>query len=190
MDAGPAMGIIEIRPVAKDIYCRTRRPGNNIIMRLALFQPDIPQNTGAMLRLAACLGVAVDIIELCGFPLDDRRMRRVGMDYMDQVTISRHDSWPNYCKAAAPSQLVLLTTRGDMPYTEFGFNSGDRLIVGCESAGVPDEVHQAAQARLFVPMAPGMRSLNVAQCAAMVLAEALRQTGDFPEQGAAIAGPS
>ncbi len=152
-------------------------------MRLALYEPDIPQNTGAMLRLVACLGVAVDIIEPCGFLLDDRRMRRSGMDYLDRVDLVRHISWQAYRRSAAetggPGRLILLTTRAETPYTGFAFQPGDTVLVGRESAGVPDEVHQAAAARLCIPMQPGLRSLNVALAASMVLGEALRQTGGF-----------
>ena len=153
-------------------------------MRLALYQPDIPQNTGAMLRLAACLGVAVDIIEPCGFLLDDRRLRRTGMDYLDRVELTRHTSWRSFCAAAdnagaGGGRLVLLTTTAEVPYCRFDFRPDDRLLVGRESAGVPDEVHDAAAARIMIPMRPGLRSLNVAQAAAMALGEALRQTGGF-----------
>lgn len=148
-------------------------------MRLALYQPDIPQNTGAMLRLCACLGVAVDIIEPCGFLLDDRRLRRTGMDYLDAVEIVRHLSWERFAasRTPGPGRLALLSTAGDIPYCDFDFRAGDTLLVGRESAGVPPEVHDAADARLVIPMAPGLRSLNVALSAAMVLGEALRQTG-------------
>jgi len=148
-------------------------------MRLALYQPDIPQNAGAMLRLAACLGISVDIIGPCGFLLDDRRLRRAGMDYLDAVEIARHSSWERFAesRAGAPGRLVLLTTAGDVPYCDFRFRPGDTLLVGRESAGAPAEVHEAADARLVIPMAEGMRSLNVALAAAMALGEALRQTG-------------
>lgn len=158
-------------------------------MRLALFEPDIPQNAGAMMRLAACLGVAVDIIEPCGFVLDDRRMRRAGMDYLDSVALSRHTSWTAFMAARAAEgaetrgRLLLLTTRGDVRYTDFAYRSSDTLLVGRESGGAPAAVHEAADARLAIPMRPGMRSLNVAQVAAMVLGEALRQTGALAEAG-------
>ncbi len=151
-------------------------------MRLALYEPDIPQNTGAMLRLAACLGVAVDIIEPCGFLLDDRRLRRVGMDYLDRVELVRHSSWRAFRRTAAArrsGRLVLLTTGGETPYCRFAYHPDDTVLVGRESAGVPDEVHAAAAARVTIPMQPGLRSLNVALAAAMVLGEALRQTAGF-----------
>jgi tRNA (cytidine/uridine-2'-O-)-methyltransferase len=151
-------------------------------MRLALFEPDIPQNTGAILRLAACMGAAVDIIEPCGFLLDDRRMRRAGMDYLDSVEIRRHASWHRYLenRESEAGRLLLLTTSARQTYTDFAFEAGDTLLFGRESAGVPEEVHVAADARLRVPMRPGLRSLNVALTAAMVLGEALRQTDAFP----------
>ncbi|HYD32568.1 MAG TPA: tRNA (cytidine(34)-2'-O)-methyltransferase [Azospirillaceae bacterium] len=147
-------------------------------MRLALFEPDIPQNAGAMMRLAACLGVPMDIIEPCGFILDDRRLRRAGMDYLDHLDLTRHVSWAAYRAAPQAGRLVLLTTKGAVPYTRFAFNSDDRLLVGRESAGVPDEVHEAADARVVISVRPPLRSLNVALAAAMVLGEALRQTRD------------
>ena len=148
-------------------------------MRLALYEPDIPQNAGAMLRLAACLDVDVDIIEPCGFIFDDRRLRRAGMDYAARARVTRHRSWAAYLAGRGAGRLLLLTTQGDLPYTSFRFAPDDTLLVGRESAGVPEEVHRAADARLVIPMAPGTRSLNVAQAAAMALGEALRQTGAF-----------
>jgi tRNA (cytidine/uridine-2'-O-)-methyltransferase len=145
-------------------------------VRLALYQPDIPQNTGAMMRLAACLGVPLDIIEPCGFILDDRRLRRAGMDYIDHLEMKRHASWDRFVSETSQGRLVLLTTRGSIPYLDFAFQPGDTLLMGSESAGVPDEVADAADARIRIPMKPGLRSLNVALAAAMVLGEALRQT--------------
>ncbi len=154
-------------------------------MRLALYQPDIPQNTAAVLRLCACLGVPVDIIEPCGFVLDDRRMRRVGMDYLDKVDIERHASWNAFRSGlGAANRLVLLTTGGEIPHTGFAYQVDDILLFGRESAGVPAAVHEAAQARLKVPLRPGLRSLNVAMTAAMVLGEALRQTDGYPGEPA------
>jgi tRNA (cytidine/uridine-2'-O-)-methyltransferase len=148
-------------------------------MRLVLFEPDIPQNAGALLRLGACLGVPVDIVEPCGFLLDDKRLRRAGMDYLDAVQMVRHSSWSAY-RAAAAGRLVLLTTRGETRYSDFAFRPGDNLLLGRESAGVPEAVHAAADAHLLIPMQSGIRSLNVALAAAMVLGEALRQTDLFP----------
>ncbi|MDQ4137059.1 MAG: tRNA (cytidine(34)-2'-O)-methyltransferase, partial [Pseudomonadota bacterium] len=149
--------------------------------RLALYQPDIPQNTGTILRLAACLGVAVDIVEPAGFDVSDRNFRRAGLDYLDRVEIARHRSWRafEYWRAAQGRRLVLATTQGSLPYTEFTFAEGDILLFGRESAGVPEEVHEAADARVVIPMRPGLRSLNVAVAAAMILGEALRQTAAF-----------
>jgi tRNA (cytidine/uridine-2'-O-)-methyltransferase len=152
-------------------------------MRLALYQPDIPQNTGTLLRLAACLGVAVDLIEPCGFVWDDRRLRRAGMDYLEGVNLTRHESWAAFT-VRPRGRLLLLTTAGDVPYTDFAFRSADTLMVGRESAGVPPEVHDTADARLVIPMARGARSLNVAVAAAMALGEARRQTADIRLQEA------
>jgi tRNA (cytidine/uridine-2'-O-)-methyltransferase len=152
-------------------------------MRLALFEPDIPQNAGALLRLGACLGVAVDIIEPAGFLLDDRRLKRAGLDYIDRVVWMRHESWQRFQATRGLGRLVLLTVRGDVPYHRFQFRRDDTLLLGRESAGVPDVVHQAADARLKVPMMAGLRSLNVATAAALVLGEALRQTGLLPGEG-------
>jgi len=150
-------------------------------MRLALFQPDIPQNAGALIRLGACLGVAVDIIEPCGFVLSDRRLRRAGMDYLDSAALARHDSWPSFLASRRPqARLILLTTSGTVPYHRFAFAADDTIVLGRESAGAPPEVHAASAARLIIPMRQGLRSLNVALAAAMVLGEALRQTGLFP----------
>jgi tRNA (cytidine/uridine-2'-O-)-methyltransferase len=143
-------------------------------MRLALYQPDIPQNAGAMLRLGACLDVGIDIVEPCGFLLDDRRLRRAGLDYVDAADWHRHPSWAAF-RQQLTGRLVLLTTAGDTPYTRFAFAADDTLMVGSESGGVPDEVHRAADARLVVPICPGLRSLNVALAAAIVLGEAIRQ---------------
>ncbi|NQU72598.1 MAG: tRNA (cytidine(34)-2'-O)-methyltransferase [Rhodospirillales bacterium] len=149
-------------------------------MRIALFEPDIPQNTGAVLRLAACMGIAVDIIEPCGFLLGERQMRRAGMDYLDHVEMVRHNSWLDFAGQNTASRRVLLTTKSDMAYDRFVFEKDDTLLIGRESAGVPDEVHNAADARIIIPMAPGLRSLNMAMAAAMALGEALRQTGALP----------
>jgi tRNA (cytidine/uridine-2'-O-)-methyltransferase len=149
-------------------------------MRLALYQPDIAQNTGTILRLAACMGVSVDLIEPCGFPFDDRRLRRSGMDYLDQVDLIRHSSWQAYRDIERSGRLVLLTTKGDSVFPEVTFRPTDTLLLGQESAGVPEEVQEAADLRLRIPLLPGMRSINVALAAAMVLSEALRQTKGFP----------
>ncbi len=159
------------------------------MMDLALYQPDIPQNTGAMLRLAACLGVGVHIIEPTGFVLDDKRLRRGAMDYLDHVSLDRHPSWAAFQtrRAETPDggRLLLLTTKGAVAYTDFAFRATDTLLVGRESAGVPPDVVAAVDATLRIPLAPGTRSLNVAAAAAMALGEGLRQTGGFPDQDAA-----
>ncbi len=150
-------------------------------MRLALFQPDIPQNLGASLRLAACLGLELDIIEPCGFPLDDRSVRRAAMDYAGKAEVRRHASWAKFLdNRDLGTRLLLFTTRAAQPYHQFEYAAGDILLFGRESAGVPDEVHRAADARLFIPLRPGARSLNVVTAAAMATGEALRQTGGFP----------
>ena len=151
-------------------------------MRLALYEPDIPQNTGAILRLAACCGVAVDLIEPFGFLWEDRRLKRAGMDYLDRVELTRHASRAKFRATPDIGRLVLLTTRGTTPYHRFAFQADDTLLFGRESSGVPEAVHQAADARIVLPLKPGLRSLNVALAAAMVLGEALRQTGKLPEE--------
>lgn len=153
-------------------------------MRLVLYEPDIPQNTGALLRLGACLGVPVDVIEPCGFLWDDRRLRRSGMDYLEGVELTRHASFDEYLRKraglAAPGRLVLLTTGGTVGHVDFMFRGDDSLVLGRESAGVPERMHAAADARLRIPLAPGMRSLNVALAGAIALGEALRQTRRYP----------
>lgn len=148
-------------------------------MRLALYQPDIPQNTGTLLRTAAAFGLAVDIIEPCGFILDDRRLRRAGMDYLDLVAMTRHASWNAFQRDRGEGRLILLTTKGATLHTDFVFSQNDVLLLGRESAGAPPEVHAAADARVTIPMLPPARSLNIAVAAAMVLGEAMRQTGAF-----------
>jgi tRNA (cytidine/uridine-2'-O-)-methyltransferase len=147
-------------------------------MQIALFQPDIPQNTGTILRLCACLDVAAHIIEPAGFPVSDRHFRRAGMDYLDQVTITRHDSWSKFeeWRHDKACRLVLFTTKAAGSYLDYRYDPADILLFGRESAGVPDEVAKVADARLVIPIKPGLRSLNVAMAAAMALGEALRQT--------------
>ncbi len=150
----------------------------DLALRLALFEPDIPQNTGALLRVAACFGVPIDLIEPFGFVADDRRIRRAALDYAASATICRHASWAAFLAQRDPvSRLVLLTTHGSMPLHRFAFAAGDTLLLGRESAGVPDFVHRRADARVRIPMRDGARSLNVAIAGAVALAEALRQTG-------------
>ena len=155
-------------------------------MQIALFQPDIPQNTGTILRLCACLGVPAHIIEPAGFAVSDRHFRRAGMDYLDQVTLMRHDSWPKFeeWRSDGGYRLILFTTRGASSYLDYRYNAADILLFGRESAGVPDDVARAADARLVIPIKPGLRSLNVAVASAMALGEALRQTGSKLEEAA------
>ena len=156
------------------------RPDANVgIMQIALYQPDIPQNTGTILRLCACMGVAAHIIEPAGFPVSDRNFRRAGMDYLDQVNWMRHDSWTKFedWRRQEGCRLLLFTTKAATPYLDFRYQPSDILLFGRESAGVPSEVAEAADARLLIPIRPGLRSLNVAMAAAMALGEALRQTG-------------
>ncbi len=149
-------------------------------MRLVLYEPDIPQNAGSLMRLAAALGVPMDLIEPCGFVLDDRRLRRAGMDYLEHLDLTRHSSWTAFQRDRTPGRLVLLTTRGAVPYTSFTFHPDDLILLGRESAGVPDAVHETADARLVIPLKPPARSLNVALATAMVLGEALRQIAAPP----------
>ena len=146
-------------------------------MQIALFQPDIPQNTGTILRLCACLGIAAHIIEPAGFPVSDRHFRRAGMDYLDHVSIVRHDSWSKFeqWRAGQGHRLLLFTTKAATDYRDFNYQASDILLFGRESAGVTDAVVEAADARLVIPIIPGLRSLNVAMTAAMAAGEALRQ---------------
>lgn len=150
-------------------------------MRLALYEPDIPQNTGAMLRLGACLGVGVAIVGQAGFVLSDARLRRAGLDYIRMADIERFADFAALkASLAPPARLILLTTKADTDFRAVAYGSGDVLLLGRESAGVPDDVHAGADLRVTIPLAPGARSLNVATAAAMVLSEALRQTRGFP----------
>lgn len=146
------------------------------MIRVALFQPDIPQNVGAMMRLCACTGVGLDIIEPCGFPWDDRKIRQAGMDYIDSVNYMKHSAWTDFREQTAGRRIILMTTKASVPYTGFTFTNQDILLAGRESAGVPDDVHAAAHARIMIPMQPGLRSLNIVNATAMILGEALRQT--------------
>ncbi|WP_423601725.1 tRNA (cytidine(34)-2'-O)-methyltransferase [Sphingomonas sp. MS122] len=148
-------------------------------MRVALFQPDIAGNVGAVLRIGACLATPVDLIEPMGFAWDDKRVARAGMDYIDHVAISRHRDWDAFAAQAA-GRLVLLTTMAATPLHDFAFAAGDVLLFGSESAGAPEHVHARADARVVIPMAPGLRSLNLSVSVGIVLAEALRQTGGWP----------
>ena len=150
-------------------------------MRIALFQPEIAGNVGTILRLAACLGVAVDIVEPCGFPLADRALRRAGMDYAERAALVRHADWEQFAGGVRPPRrLVLLTTRATLRLTEAAFRADDTLLFGSESAGVPAHVHAAAALSVRIPVVAGCRSLNLAVAAGIALAEALRQTEGLP----------
>lgn len=154
-------------------------------MRLALFQPDIPQNTGTLLRLGACLDLSIDIIEPCGFVFSKQTLKRAGMDYLDLVNYKRHNSWDDFLehKNNHPEEygrIILLTTKASKPYTDFQFLPNDIILMGRESAGVPDCVHKIADSRLIIPMNKNARSINVAISAVMVIGEALKQTNLFP----------
>ena len=148
-------------------------------LRIVLYQPDIPGNTGAILRMAACLGLAVDIVEPAGFDMSDRALKRAGMDYLEMAALTRHVSWEAFeaWRGSEGRRLVLFSTKAALPYTQFAFRADDALLFGRESAGAPGHVHEAADALLTVPMQPGARSLNLALCAAMAAGEAIRQTG-------------
>ncbi len=151
-------------------------------MRLALYQPDIAQNTGTILRMGACLGVPVDVIGPTGFDMTDRALRRAGLDYLDHVDLTRHESFTDFesLRTRRGGRLVLLSSHADRAYTDFEFRDTDTLLLGRESAGVPEAIHNSADARLSIPMRHGLRSLNIAVAAAIVLGEALRQTNAFP----------
>jgi tRNA (cytidine/uridine-2'-O-)-methyltransferase len=151
----------------------------NCRLRIALYQPDIAGNTGTILRFAACLGLGVDIIEPAGFPLSDKALKRAGMDYLEMAALTRHIDWNAFedWRKKDGRRLMLLSTKATTPYTSFSFADGDILLFGRESAGVPDAVHQAADARLTIPMQGAARSINVALSVAMVAGEAIRQLG-------------
>lgn len=144
-------------------------------IHLALYQPDIPQNVGAAMRLCACLGLTLDLIEPFGFPWDERKIRASGMDYTDLATVKRHASFDAFCAEYLGRRLILMTTKGAIPYTDFEYRANDILIAGRESAGVPEFVHEKADARVIIPMIPGTRSLNVIIASSMIMAEARRQ---------------
>lgn len=150
-------------------------------LKIALYQPDIPGNTGTILRFAACMGMTVDIIEPAGFVLSDKNLKRAGMDYIASVTMTRHVNFAAFetWRKASGRRVVLASTKAAVSYVDFEFRSDDIMLLGRESAGVPDHVHESADARVLIPMAPGQRSINVALSAAMIAGEALRQTGGF-----------
>ena len=154
------------------------------MLEIALYQPDIPPNAATVMRMAACFGLKVRIIEPAGFTWSDSSLKRAGMDYLDHALVVRDPSWTAFREATRGQRLILASTRAAIPYADFSFRGGDILLMGRESSGVPAEVHDAADARLLIPMRPGLRSLNVALACAMITGEALRQTGGFP------AGPS
>jgi len=158
-----------------------RRSVTHCFMELALFQPDQPQNTGTILRLGACMGVRVHIIEPCGFPFSLKAFKRAAMDYADQVDVIRHETFEAFWQWAADHKksIILLTTKSAVPHTHLSYETDNILLLGQESAGVPEEIHKRIEKRVVIPMKPGMRSLNIAVAASMVLAEALRQTNQF-----------
>ena len=150
---------------------------------IALYQPDIPQNTGTILRLCACMSVTVHLIEPAGFPISDSALKRAGMDYLERASMRRHRSFADFelFRLTLNRRLILLTTRSDQSYTDFEFRADDILVMGRESTGVPESVHELVDARLKLPMADGLSSINVAVSAGMALGEALRQTNTFPK---------
>jgi tRNA (cytidine/uridine-2'-O-)-methyltransferase len=159
-------------------------------MRLALFQPDIPQNVGAAIRLSACLAVGLDVIEPCAFALDDKSLKRAALDYGPLAHLTRHSSWTAFLATRPPgARLVLLTTRGDTRFPDVAFRPDDILLMGAESAGAPAEVHAAADLRLCIPLASGARSLNVVTAATLALGEALRQNNAFPSEAGRAGTP-
>jgi tRNA (cytidine/uridine-2'-O-)-methyltransferase len=159
-------------------------------MRLALFQPDIPQNVGAAIRLSACLAVGLDVIEPCAFALDDKSLKRAALDYGPLAHLTRHASWTAFLATRPPgARLVLLTTRGDTRFSDVAFRPDDILLMGAESAGAPAEVHAAADLRLCIPLASGARSLNVVTAATLALGEALRQNNAFPSEAGRAGTP-
>lgn len=157
--------------------CLTLRYRRHMTLRIALYQPDIPGNTGTILRMAACLGFAVDLIEPAGFDVSDRALRRSGMDYLEQAALTRHADWNQFetWRSTAGRRLVLLSTKAAIPYTDYKFQDNDIILFGRESSGVPESIQDMADARLIIPMVPGTRSLNLAVSVAMTVGEALRQ---------------
>ena len=152
-------------------------------MRIALYEPDIPQNTGTILRLAACFKITVDIIKPCGFVINDRRLKRSGMDYVEKVNLNFHDSWDIFfdtVQNTIKARIILLTTKSENSFISFNFKKTDILLLGRESAGVPKHVRDSADENIVIPMSNGSRSLNIAISAAMVLGEAMRQTNTYP----------
>ncbi|NJO34925.1 MAG: tRNA (cytidine(34)-2'-O)-methyltransferase [Rhodospirillales bacterium] len=153
------------------------------MIEIALYQPEIAPNAAAILRTCACLGLRAGLIEPTGFNMSDSRVRRAGMDYLAQVDLVRHASWEEFVGHSSGRRLILLTTKSATPYCDFAFRPDDILLVGRESSGVPQHVHERVDASVIIPMQPGLRSLNVSVAAAMAIGEALRQTGGFPPRG-------
>jgi tRNA (cytidine/uridine-2'-O-)-methyltransferase len=149
---------------------------NALKLGIAMYQPDIPQNVGSMMRLAACMGLRLDIIEPCGFPWDDKKIQRAGMDYIQHVDYKRHNSWQGFYESRANKRVVLMTTKTENSYLDFAFQPGDIVLAGRESSGVPQEIHDIADARITIPMYGAMRSLNIVNATSMILGEAIRQT--------------
>jgi len=145
------------------------------MLSIALYQPDIAPNVGAAIRLCACLGVGLDIIEPCGFPWNEKKIKQAGMDYLTLVNYERHASWNKFRNAHKNRRIILMTTKASVPYTDFEFQNGDILLAGRESAGVPDEVHESVDGRVLIPMHGQARSLNIVNATAMIVGEALRQ---------------
>jgi tRNA (cytidine/uridine-2'-O-)-methyltransferase len=159
-------------PAAKDLIS---------MIEIALYQPDIPPNAATIMRMAACFGLKVRIIEPAGFTWSDSSLKRAGMDYLDRALVIRDASWAAFREATKDQRLLLASTKAELPYTDFAFRPGDILLMGREGSGVPSEVHAAADARLLIPLRQGLRSLNVALACAMITGEALRQMGGFPQ---------
>jgi len=149
------------------------------MIKIALYQPDIPQNVGAFIRLTACLGLDLDIIEPCGFPWNERKIKQSAMDYMALVNTTRHSSWDKFCENHQDRRIILMTTKASIPYTDFTFQESDVLLAGRESEGVPDNVHKSVDGRVLIPMHGDARSLNIVNAASMITGEALRQTGQI-----------
>lgn len=172
-----SLGANALRPSVASGRDKERNLCKNSAMRLALYQPDIPQNVGAAIRIAACFGAGLDVIEPCGFPLDSREVRRVAMDYGAKAGPITHSGWRAFHENLGDSRLILMTTAAADNIYDFQFRPDDILLMGRESAGAPPEIHDAAHSRIFIPLAPEARSLNVAVAAGIALAEARRQIG-------------
>lgn len=149
------------------------------MIKIALYQPDIPQNVGAAMRLCACLGMDLEIIEPCGFPWDPKKIGKTALDYQEAAQLNRHSSWDAFLETYPDRRLILMTTKASQPYIGFEFQPGDILLAGRESSGVPEHVHEAAHGRVLIPMQEGLRSLNIINATSMIAGEALRQTKGF-----------